>query len=211
MTDKRQIAPREAKVIDWSKVRHRMEISRSAVERGAVPSLEEKKRVLRARAKELAQDVSDKKAIGETIEVLEFLLATESYGIEMSFVREVGPMKELTPLAGTPPFILGITSVRGQILSIIDIRRFLNMPEIRLSENPKIIIVSNKSMEFGILADNISGVRSIPIIELQSSLPALLGSSIEYLRGVTNERMVILDAAKMFSDKNFVIDEKHEI
>ena len=85
------------------------------------------------------------------------------------------------------------------------------MPEIRLSENPKIIIVSNKSMEFGILADNISGVRSIPIIELQSSLPALLGSSIEYLRGVTNERMVILDAAKMFSDKNFVIDEKHEI
>ena len=211
MTDKRQIAPREAKVIDWSKVRHRMEISRSAVERGAVPSLEEKKRVLRARAKELAQDVSDKKAIGETIEVLEFLLATESYGIETSFVREVGPMKELTPLAGTPPFILGITSVRGQILSIIDIRRFLNMPEIRLSENPKIIIVSNKSMEFGILADNISGVRSIPIIELQSSLPALLGSSIEYLRGVTNERMVILDAAKMFSDKNFVIDEKHEI
>ena len=211
MTDNRQIPPRQAKVIDWSKVHHRMEISRSAIERGTVPSPEEKKRVLRARAKELAQDVSDKKAIGATIEVLEFLLATESYGIETSFVREVGPMKELTPLAGTPPFILGITSVRGQILSIIDIRRFLNMPEIRLSENPKIIIVSNQSMEFGILADNISGVRSIPIVELQSSLPALLGSRIEYLRGVTNERMVILDAAKMFSDKNFVIDEKHEI
>lgn len=205
MKDEKPIfRPGETKTIEWSEVHRRMEKARATIERGSAPSPDQKRAILKARANELARELNEEKTVGDSIEVLEFLLAHESYGIETSFVREVYSMKDLTPLPGTPPFVLGITGVRGEILSVIDIRRFFDVPETGVAENPKIIIVSNESMEFGILADNISAVRTIPVVELQLSLPALLGSRVEYLRGVTNDRMVILDAEKMVFDQKMI-------
>lgn len=45
------------------------------------------------------------------------------------YVREIYPLKEFTPIPCTPPFVLGIINVRGQILSVIDIKKFFDLPE----------------------------------------------------------------------------------
>src|SRR3990172_4176155 len=153
--------------------------------------------ILKARAKALAREGKDKEAPEESIEVVEFLLAYERYGIESSYVREVYPLKELTPLPCTPPFVLGIINVRGQILSVIDIKKFFDLPEKGLTNLNKAIILHNDNMELGILADIILGVRSIPLEEIQPSLPTLTGIREEYLKGVTRWRVVILDAEKL--------------
>ncbi|MBI2090847.1 MAG: chemotaxis protein CheW, partial [Deltaproteobacteria bacterium] len=55
-------------------------------------------RILKERAKLLAREPKKEEANAEAIEILEFALAYESYGVETSFVREVYPLKELTPL-----------------------------------------------------------------------------------------------------------------
>jgi purine-binding chemotaxis protein CheW len=193
--------------IDWSEIYRRVENVQATIEHGWTPTVEEKKNILKKRAQDIAQEPK-KEEVGEYIEVIEFLLAYEKYGIESSYVREVYPLKEFTPLPCTPPFVLGIINVRGQNLSIIDIKKFFDLPEKGLTDLNKVIIVHNDKMEFGVLADVILGVRNIPIGGLQSSLPMLTGIREEYLKGVTDERVVILDAEKLLSDKKIVVHEE---
>jgi purine-binding chemotaxis protein CheW len=137
----------------------RLKTARAIIESGSVPTLEEKKKILRARAKALAQEPKEEKVNKERIEVVEFLLAHENYGIESVYIREVHPLKELTPLPCTPPFVLGIINVRGQILSVIDLKTFFALPTQELTNLNKVIIVHNDKIEFGLLADAIVGVR----------------------------------------------------
>ena len=139
------------------------------------------------------------------LEVVEFMLAHERYALELTHIREVYPLNDLTPLPGTPDFVLGIVNVRGQILSIIDIKRFFELPEKGLSNLNQVIILQSDDMEFGILADEILGTKSIPASAVQTSLPTLTGIRAEYLKGVTGERVVILDGEKILSDDEMVV------
>ena len=168
---------------------------------------EDKKKILKERARLLARE-PEKKEAGETLEILGFSLAHERYGIETSFIREVYPLKEYTPLPCTPAFVFGLINVRGQILSIIDMRKFFELPEKGISDLTKVIILHNESMEFGFLADEIIGVKTIPLRHLQTTLPTLIDIREKYLKGVTHDQMVVLDAAKLLIDKNMVVHEE---
>lgn len=168
---------------------------------------DDKKRILKERARLLAQE-PEKKEAGDTIEILEFSLAHERYGIETSFIREVYPLKEYTPLPCTPAFVFGLINVRGQVLSIIDMRKFFELPEKGISVLTKVIILHNESMEFGILADEIIGVRIVPLEQLHTTLPTLTDIREMYLKGVTQDQMVVLDAAKLLIDKNMIVHEE---
>lgn len=170
-------------------------------------SLTDEKKILKERARVLAQEPEERKA-GETVEFLEFSLAHERYGLETVFIREVYPLKEYTPLPCTPPFVFGLINVRGQILSIIDIRKFFELPEKGLSDLNQVIILHNAHMEFGILADEIIGVRVLSEDQLDPDLPTLTDIREKYLKGITSERIIILDATKLLNDPNMIVHEE---
>jgi purine-binding chemotaxis protein CheW len=204
-----EIATKEKamKSIDWRQVHDRTETARIALEQGPVMTREEKTAILKARAGTLSQERQEETAT-EYIEVVEFSLAYEEYAIELSLVREVYPMKELTAVPGTPPFVLGVINVRGRILSVIDIKKFFDLPEKGLTDLNKVIIIHDKTMEIGILADAVLGTRRIMQSEIQQSLPGFTGIRAQYLKGVTSERLVVLDAGKLLSDKNIIVCEE---
>lgn len=198
--------PGQAKAVDWGKLRERLQASRAAVGRELTP--DEQKGVLRKRAQALAQRPPQDEGSGATIECLEFLLTYETYAIEISWVAETRPLKDLTPLPCTPPFVAGIINVRGRIMSVVDIRQFFDLPPKGLTDLNKVIILHDGEMEFGILADEILGTRAIPLAEVQPPLPTLTGIREEYLRGVTRERTAILDGARLLSDRNLIVHEE---
>jgi purine-binding chemotaxis protein CheW len=201
---------KQTTALDWREIHRRIETAQAALDRGTVPTPDEKKKILQARAKALAREPQVKRDAEADLEVVEFLLAYERYAIESSYVREVYPLREFTPLPGTPPFILGIINVRGRILSVIDIKKFFDIPEKGLTDLNKVIILQSDEMEFGVLADVILGVRTIPLGEIQPSLPTLTGIREEYLKGVTAERVVILDAEKLLSDPKMIVHQDVE-
>lgn len=179
---------------------------------------QEKQKVLRERARLLAQEDNKKDASHGYLRVLEFLMAYERYALETAYLREVYPLKDITPLPCTPPYVLGIINVRGQILSVIELKKFFELPEKGISNLNKVIIISTdkpvfsgvEGMEFGILADAVLGVRSVPLNEVQPSLPTLTGIREDYLKGITKDRVVILDAMRILSDKRIVVNEQVE-
>lgn len=196
--------------IDWDELRRRLERARVTLEQGAAPTAEERKQILRARATELAREAPKSPAPDAFLEVVAFELASETYALETSWVREVYPLKEFTPLPDTLPFVLGLLNVRGRLLLVIDIKKFFDLPEKGLTDLNKVIIVHRNGLELGILADAILGVRLVPLAEMQPSLPTLTGIRVDYLRGVTKERLVVLNAEKILSDKKLVVHDQAE-
>lgn len=167
-----------------------------------------KRDVLRARARALAREPQTQGPALGRIEVVDFLLAEERYGIESTWVREVYPLRDLTPLPCTPSFVLGIINVRGQILAVIDVRRFFDLPLKGLTDLNKVIILRGEQMQVGILADRIFGVRSVPLDELQPPLPTHTGVRADYLKGVTSDRLAVLDAGRILDDERLVVHEE---
>lgn len=174
------------------------------------PSALDARQILRDRAKALGRPREKAPAAESLLEVLEFRLAQECYAVETRFVREVYPLKDLTPLPCTPPFVLGIVHVRGQILPVLDLKRFFDLPEQGLTDLHRIILVRGHDLELGLLADVIVGVRSIPVESLQSSLPTLTGIRGDYLKGVTAERLVVLDLARILADPKIIVHNEVE-
>lgn len=166
------------------------------------------RRILRARAQALARPLEQAPVAATLLEVLEFRLAQERYAVETRYVREVYPLKDLTPLPCTPPFVLGIVNVRGRILPVVDLKKFFDLPEQGLTDLHRIILVEGNDVELGLLADATVGVRSIPVDSLQSSLPTLTGIRSEYLKGVTAERLVVLDVARILADPKIIVHEE---
>lgn len=193
--------------IDWKKIHARLEKVRSSIEQGSSPGPEAEKMILRQRARALAKE-PEQAGTGEEIEVIEFLLARERYGIEAAHVREVYHLKDLTPVPCTPPFVLGIINVRGQIISVIDIKKFFDLPDKGLGDLNKVIILKSDDMEFGILADAVLDVSKVSLDDLQPSLPTFTGIREEYLKGIAQDRTVILDAESLLEDRKLVVNEE---
>lgn len=194
----------------WSKARRRLEEARAALEKGFQPDADEKLAILEDRARALSWRTEREDGDDEQLVTVEFLLGHETYAIESAWIREVHPLRDLTPIPCTPPFVLGVINVHGQILSVLDLKRFFRLPEQGLTDLNRIIILSSGEMEFGILADAILGLRSIPVRKIQPPPPTLTDIKADFLRGVTGERVVIIDGKKLLSDPRIIVHEEVE-
>ena len=196
---------------DLAEIRRRIEAVHAGIDRGFAPSAEEERHLLKTRAQALAHTSGGDAAEGDTLDAVEFELAGETYAIPLTQVREVGPLHDLTPVPGTPGFVLGIINLRGEIRTVIDLKKFFDLPDAGLTQLNQILLLEHEDLQLGILADAIRGVRHIPLADLQASLPTLTDIRADYLRGVTGDRLVVLDAAKNLADKRILIDQEEPL
>lgn len=192
--------------VDWEKIHRRLEVAETAFQHGSMHTDAEKKEILKKRAKELAGGTLDSDKQVDSVEVVEFLLSQERYGIETSYVHEVCRLREVTSLPGTPSFVYGIMNLRGRIVSVLDARKFFDLPERGLTELNRVAVLRGEGMEFGILVDALLGIRKIAKEELQISLPTLTGIREEFLVGVSRDRTVVLDGRKLLTSKSIVTE-----
>jgi purine-binding chemotaxis protein CheW len=168
---------------------------------------ERENRILRERAGKLASIPTAGPAEAEIVNALRFLLGAGTYAFENRNVREVLPLPLVTPLPCVPAFVRGIINVRGRIVSILDLEKILGLPDRVTSAAASVIILRSPDLEFGLPADEILGLAAIPLSILQPSLPTLTEAGARYVKGVTAEGLVLLDAAKMMADRNLLVDE----
>ena len=198
--------PAESKTpLDWEAVHLSLARAEQNLIQEMTPSLEENRAVLKARARALAREAQTDQVPHLSLEIVLFRLASETYGIESGFVREVHHLKSFTPLPGTPPFVLGIVNVRGGIMSVVDLKKFFNLPEKGIGELNKVIVIRDQRMEFGILADAIVDVRAIALAEINPVPPTVTGIGAEYLKGVTGDRVIIIDVQRILADEKIIV------
>ena len=165
-------------------------------------------KVLKERAQKIS-DAQETENLNEAgIEVLKFELANEIFAFEIKYIKEVLPVKEITELPLKENFVLGVINLRGQIISVLDIRKLYGIPERGISNLNRVIVLKNEKIEFGILADNIIDVTKILSSSIQESFTGVDEFRKEYLLGVTPDRVVIIDANKILNDKKIIINNK---
>jgi purine-binding chemotaxis protein CheW len=165
-------------------------------------------RILHERAVALARAPREESPPAGQLELLEFRLANERYALETRHVVEVHPLRDLTPLPGTPPFIRGIVNLRGRILPVFDLKKFFSLPEQGVTDLHRIIVVRGNDLELGLLADVVASVRTVALESLAPPLPTLSEIAAEYLKGVSDERLVVLDIDRILADPRIIVHEE---
>lgn len=165
--------------------------------------------VLEERARLLARPLEQQRAQGERIDLVTFDLSRERYGIEARYVREIARLTDLTPVPGTPAFVAGITSRRGEIVAVFDLRELLGVGTSGLGDLSRLIVLGEESVELGVLADDAHDVVRIEVSEIgKAASGSARGGA--YRRGVTKDGLLVLDAAAILADRRLFVDAAEE-
>ena len=84
---------------------------------------------------------------------LTFRLNDQWYALSVYHLVEVLPPPKITRLPSVPDYILGVINLRGEILSTIDLKRFLGFPRGSVTEALRIIVVEQSGVRTGLLVD----------------------------------------------------------
>lgn len=162
----------------------------------ARPSLEERERlVLEERARLLARSEAPP-AWGAAVEVVTFSLGRERYALETKYLLAVSRLQTLSPIPGAPPPIFGVTPWRGDLLTVMDLHQLLGLPRGGLSDLSRVLVLGAARAAFGILADTVSDLVTLPLSAIRSPPEGVVVRR-EYLRGITGEALLVLDAAEL--------------
>lgn len=195
----------------WETIQHRLKEAQSKLTQSMGLTPESEREILKERAQKLARAEMDTGEKELPLEVVEFRMADETYAVECFYISEVYRLKSLTPIPGTPDFVLGIINIRGRIVSVIDLKTFFELPQKGLSDLTRVIVLKKAGMEFGILAEEVMGTTPVFPKDIQPPLPTLTGIRGEYLKGIAKDRLIVLDAEKLLSDEKMVINQEMEL
>jgi purine-binding chemotaxis protein CheW len=162
--------------------------------------LEARARLLARRLDDVAPDVGD--------EMLSFSLARERFAIPSRYVFAVFPLAELVPLPGATPPVVGLTRWRGDVLTLLDIRRLIASASGALDDLGRVIVVGDAAPSFGILAD---AVHDMVMIEPSALHPVSSDRRGEtrMLLGITQDAIHVIDAPALMArqaDVHTIID-----
>ncbi len=158
----------------------------------------------------LGQDVVPE----ETERFLTFSLKDEQYAVPLLKVREVIELSKITPIPYVPVYFKGIMNLRGQVISVIDLRLKLNLlnPEIRAQS--AIIILDLSPLHLGVIVDSINNVLAVEKSQIHA--PPDLESQVksDYIFGVTrtgDNLVILLDIERTLNAEDFGILNKQSL
>jgi purine-binding chemotaxis protein CheW len=129
-----------------------------------------------------------------------FRLAQEWYGVEISKVKEVIRVGKITYLPSSPKYISGIISLRGNILSVTDLKTVFNLPHEEPSEKMRIIAIESGILETGFLVDEVVESIEVPVSKLEPALLTIPSEGAKYLAGqckVNDKLIAIINIEKV--------------
>jgi purine-binding chemotaxis protein CheW len=195
------------KELSWDRVRARLALADRALREVDVPDPAGARALLEARARRLAVPLPQPPRPGELLDVVIFSLARERYAIETRVLREIVALTDYTPVPGAADFLVGVINLRGEILAVVDLRRFFNLPDRGLGDQSRVLVLGMEGKELGVLADSAHEVQRLRADQIISLPPAAPSGGRAYLRGVTEDALLVLDGERLLRDPRLIIDQ----
>ncbi len=140
------------------------------------------------------------------VQYLTFLTAGEEYAIAIVKVREIIEYEVITTVPNTPPWISGVTNLRGRVIPVVDLAAKFGLPPSRISKFSCVIITDvmfqGENLTMGVLADSVSQVIDLSADEIEKTPPFGTRVKTEYLLGMGamgKKFCLILDIDKVLS------------
>jgi purine-binding chemotaxis protein CheW len=133
--------------------------------------------------------------LGRRVEYLGFMLAGEKYGVRIALVAEILKPPPLTEVPRAPRYVKGIVSVRGRLVTVIDLRRRFRLNEAAADGRTRILLVDRDEEQIGLWVDEVLQVYRLADSEIEP--PNVLGGDQPaYVLGIgrpENEVLLLLD------------------
>ncbi|MEG3858169.1 chemotaxis protein CheW [Microcoleus sp. herbarium12] len=177
----------------------------------ALNATAEEKAIFRERAQNLRQQSEQENSAAINMSLAVVLLNGEYFGINLGVVREFTDIRQVTPIPCTPDRIIGNMNLRGEILTLVDIRKVLNMSSAQVKSLSKAIVVEIEDLVAGIVVDEILDIIHLNVAEMATIPAALNSANREYLRGTAfyqEKPIAILNLQKLLTKGGIVVDEE---
>jgi len=145
---------------------------------------------------------------GEAQRYLAFSLCGEEYAIPLLKVKEVIALSEITPVPYTPPHFKGIMNLRGQVISVMDLRLKFRMAKPEITSETAIIILDLAPLSLGVIIDSVDSVLAVEPTEISPPPDLEVGVQKDHLTGVARKDkklVLLLDIAKALSVEDIKI------
>lgn len=125
--------------------------------------------------------VIDKKTSNS--QYITFSLGNEFFGIDLHSIEEIVLPQRVTKVPQTPKYFLGILNLRGEIVSVIDLRLRFGLQPKEIDEYSRVIIIVSKGIKIGLLVDQIKNIATFPFKDVKTTLPLVGEKQQNYLYG----------------------------
>jgi purine-binding chemotaxis protein CheW len=171
----------------------------------------EERAIFRQRADNLREQSESIKVINELIPLAVIGFGNEYFGLDLELVREFTDIGNLTPIPCCPQHIVGNMNLRGEIVTLVDIRNVLNLPTTPVIVGSPAVVVQVDDIVAGLPVEQVLEMVYLNADEM-TPLPAVLSEFGEqYLRGTAflEEKMLrVLDLPKIFTQGGLAVNEQ---
>jgi len=139
-----------------------------------------------------------------TMQLVSFRLANELYGIEITKVREIILITEITRIPQTPHYVKGLINLRSTVIPVIDLRALFGLPEGEITDESRIMVLQASGRTIGIVVDAVSEVLRVKQDQIAPPPPTVAKLGREYLTGLVKldkQLLILLDIDKILSDE----------
>lgn len=162
-------------------------------------ALEQTRRLLEAQQQEAAAEEQAWRALAVEVRGIAIILPIKD-------VAELAVCENITPVPLTQPWVRGLTNVRGQLYTVVDLSVFLGGPETRLSRDARIIMLGEDGLGSCFLVHNVAGMKIIRD-DTRVATPDTLDSEIvRYFDGgvaLEDDTWWVLDIASVIADPRY--------
>jgi purine-binding chemotaxis protein CheW len=133
-----------------------------------------------------------------------FDLHGQEYGVAIAGVKETLAIRPIARMFLTPDWLAGIMNLRGDVIAVIDLARFLGMPSVVSGDDGRVVVLRHGNVVAGVLVDRMAGVRVIALDRVApppATIPAETASLLHGIATVDGGAVRVLDVAALFESE----------
>jgi purine-binding chemotaxis protein CheW len=134
-----------------------------------------------------------------------------SCGVPIEVVQEIDRLLPIYPVRHSPAYVRGVINLRGEIVTVVDLRKKFCLPPNDLNSVMRIILVNSEDERVGFLVDAVDDIVRTSALHVAAP-PAHLEKSVRrYVTGVleTNEKLFsLLDVKKLVKEDELAMSSE---
>lgn len=113
--------------------------------------------ILQERALQLSQAETEVGS-GDITEYATFLFGGHAFAVPMKDTIRANPIRHITEVPRSPPYLVGLSAMEGQLISLLDVVTFYELPRGRVADVSGVVVVTDGKRAIGLAAEELLGV-----------------------------------------------------
>ena len=138
--------------------------------------------------------IDDPTPAGQEEQLVVFRLGEDYFAILISNVNEIIRLQKITPVPKAPPFVEGVTDLRGRVIPVIDLRRRFGVVPKPDGSAGRIIVVEHEGRLMGMIVDAVDEVLTVPAEAIEPVDEMVVSVDAQFLSGIVRleDRLIIM-------------------